>query len=263
MSQAIRTHSTLEKAPPRYLRVDGDYLAPDFERGDYVGLVPVEAFCQAGLYLLTITPRPELYVCRAAGEGMIEVRQGRAAQPLVLSREQFRVAAVAVAWGPLRRDLRSKSPRSTRRVLPPTRGDRRDWLGAVRHQISRRCRGVRMLAGEFAFQAEVASFLDDALPAGTFWTSVESFAGLDDPTLRTRLIERGVKCGFPDVLVVHRGRLIVLELKTGAAELSPAQERVRSDLRTAGAAGHLARDLVAVEDALRGEGVPLRWRMLL
>ena len=45
----------------------------------------------------------------------------------------------------------------------------------------------------------------------------------------------GVKAGIPDLLIVHRGRLIAVELKVPNGRLSPAQRDMHQRLALAGA----------------------------
>ena len=65
----------------------------------------------------------------------------------------------------------------------------------------------------------------------------------------------GQRPGIPDVLACLRGRLIAVEVKTGAAVLSAAQQRERGALERAGALYIEARRIEDVEDLLVAAGL--------
>jgi hypothetical protein len=85
----------------------------------------------------------------------------------------------------------------------------------------------------------------------------------DERAERLELVRRGVKPGFLGALIVHRGRLVVIELKTLIGELSAAQGRVRNGLIAAGPGWHLARGVAGVESALMRERIQEGRRLLL
>lgn len=60
------------------------------------------------------------------------------------------------------------------------------------------------------------------------------------------------QCGFPDLLVILRGRSLYLELKSpkGTGKLSPLQERMHLDLREAGAWVEVAQDMETIDSLL-------------
>lgn len=58
---------------------------------------------------------------------------------------------------------------------------------------------------------------------------------------------RGSDCGFPDLTMVRRGRLIFAELKTDTGKLRPEQEAWLSDLLETAAEVHLWRPSAWVE----------------
>jgi hypothetical protein len=75
---------------------------------------------------------------------------------------------------------------------------------------------------------------------------------------RARAQGEGVMAGVPDLCVIHRGRAIFIELKSGRGVMSPAQRSMAQRLVYAGAAVCCCRTVPEVEAALRRELVPLR-----
>ena len=70
--------------------------------------------------------------------------------------------------------------------------------------------------------------------------------------------QRGIKPGVPDILVLYRGKLIAIELKSRSGKCSPPQRFVREALRRAGARWWVARSAGAAMWALRKAGVRFR-----
>ncbi len=105
---------------------------------------------------------------------------------------------------------------------------------------------------EQIFQRQVAEFLTLALPTPDAWfTSIP--AGWGGMTRGP-----GYRAGTPDMLVLHEGQAIWLELKSSKGRLTYEQEQCHMDLVGAGCDWALCRTLEDVERALRRFGVPLR-----
>ena len=113
---------------------------------------------------------------------------------------------------------------------------------------------------EWQEQKKLASLLDKWLdPACTFWTATDPVA----PSALSGAIrkQRGVKPGVPDQLILYRGKLIAIELKSRGGKCSPPQRAVREDLLRAGARGWwVCRTARAAMWALRKSGVKFRTR---
>jgi hypothetical protein len=121
---------------------------------------------------------------------------------------------------------------------------------------------------EWQEQKKLARLLDKWLdPACTFWTAT-------DPVAASALSgairkQRGVKPGVPDILVLYRGKLIAVELKSRCGKCSPPQRAVREALLRTGAEWWECRSAHAAMWALAKSGVkfrvsavgtPERWR---
>ncbi len=124
---------------------------------------------------------------------------------------------------------------------------------------------------EWQEQKKLARLLDKWLdPACTFWTAT-------DPVASSALSgairkQRGVKPGVPDQLILYRGKLIAIELKSRCGKCSPPQRAVREDLLRAGARGWwvcrtaraamwaLARSGVCFRTLTNNDGSPERWK---
>lgn len=103
----------------------------------------------------------------------------------------------------------------------------------------------------------VAAYLDLALPEDAAWTTVEH-GGKRGKREAGRLKAKGIKAGWPDIIVIHQGRVAAIELKGPNGRLNPRQEAMHERLMLAGAPVYTATRLEEVEGFLRGCGVPLR-----
>ena len=111
---------------------------------------------------------------------------------------------------------------------------------------------------EWAEQIELTVQLNELLGPDVFWTAIDNqpwskVAGI----LRKK---RGVRSGMPDVLILYKGMLIGLELKSPIGKLSWAQKEVRLEILRAGGKWWMARSARAALMALRLSGVAFRHR---
>lgn len=112
---------------------------------------------------------------------------------------------------------------------------------------------------EAAFHKQVAGFLASAVQPPAFWTTFP--AGGGGRTRGARLKACGMIAGVPDILVVHNGQILGVELKTAKGRVSYVQQLAHARLRAAGAYVVTCRSLAEVEGALLGFGVPLSARV--
>lgn len=139
---------------------------------------------------------------------------------------------------------------------------------------SRRAPGWRPQAGprkrapsarpEEALHVLVADYLAQCLPpapAGPWWTHPHN-EGLRTGRDAGRARRMGQRPGTPDLLMVWRGGLIGIELKSVNGRLSDAQVAAHEHLRACGAAVHVCRSLDDVMAVLDQHGVPVRARPL-
>jgi hypothetical protein len=89
----------------------------------------------------------------------------------------------------------------------------------------------------------------------TFWTAVDTVARSATAGAMRRL--RGVRPGTPDTLVLYRGKLVALELKSRRGQCSRSQRLAREALSRAGASGGCAAGQRG-DVALRKSGVLFR-----
>jgi hypothetical protein len=113
---------------------------------------------------------------------------------------------------------------------------------------------------EWQEQVKLCRLLDRWLDSSrTFWTATDPVA----PSALSGAIrkQRGVKPGVPDILVLYRGKLIAIELKSRGGKCSAPQRAVREDLLRAGAGGWwVCRTARAAMWALHKSGVKFRTR---
>jgi hypothetical protein len=93
-------------------------------------------------------------------------------------------------------------------------------------------------------------------PACTFWTATDPVApSVTSGAMRKK---RGVKPGVPDTLVLYRGKLIAIELKSRRGQCSRSQRLAREALLRAGAQWWVCRSAHAAMWALARSGVCFR-----
>lgn len=116
----------------------------------------------------------------------------------------------------------------------------------------------------------VARFLSLALRSPTIWTSIDAGAGKMSRAAAGRRKARGVKAGWPDILVMHpvarAGNnygcwMLGIELKTAKGRLSPEQKAVAQAFEQAGGFAFVARSVDEVEWYLLDFGIPLFAKM--
>jgi len=112
--------------------------------------------------------------------------------------------------------------------------------------------------GETRLHCAVARFLRAAIDRkACFWTTFP--AGGGGATRGGILKAMGLKRGFPDILLLPRGRCACLiELKDEGGTLSPEQRDLHHELRELGCLVAVCRSLKGVADTLRVWGIPTR-----
>jgi hypothetical protein len=119
----------------------------------------------------------------------------------------------------------------------------------------------------------VAIALDTLLLPPAIWTTFPAGHGLLSAQAAARLHRLGMKRGWPDIIVIHNGRLHGLELKTRTGRLSKTREvrtrwggtrtvigqvEMHELLLRAGALVAVARSVDEVLEQLAAWGVPTR-----
>ncbi len=95
----------------------------------------------------------------------------------------------------------------------------------------------------------VARFLDLALPADCWWTTIGHGGG--GKVRGAKLKAAGLKAGAPDILIVYRGQALFIELKGPKGRLSPVQHETHYQIGEAGARVAMCRSVDEVETYLR------------
>jgi len=113
---------------------------------------------------------------------------------------------------------------------------------------------------EDELQRAVATYLRWALPDDATFTHLP-LGGQRHTKAAARLVGFGTKAGWPDLIIVFRGRALFIELKTLAGVLSDVQKQAHKKLSYCGADVMLCRSVPDVETQLRKAGVPLKARV--
>lgn len=121
---------------------------------------------------------------------------------------------------------------------------------------------------EDELQANVAKYLDRALPLASWWTATANGAWLGGDKRRrmiqaARLKRTGVKSGAPDLIILHDGRFLGIELKVEGETLTDKQMEAEDQIVIAGGGFAVARSIEQVEQALLHWQVPLRARVTI
>lgn len=106
---------------------------------------------------------------------------------------------------------------------------------------------------ERALQEQVFGFFALALPSDAV-----AFTIPNGDRAMTRA--PGTLSGIPDIGIIYRGRIILIELKTAIGAVRPKQRFVHDQLTRAGAVVSVCRSLGQVEDLLASL-MPLRARL--
>lgn len=103
---------------------------------------------------------------------------------------------------------------------------------------------------------QVASFLALALPIDAFWTTFP--AGGGGRFRGAQLKRAGLTPGVPDIMILHKGRALFIELKTEKGRVSLAQQDAHRAIMLAGGAVAICRTLDDIVCALTQWNVPMR-----
>ena len=119
---------------------------------------------------------------------------------------------------------------------------------------------MRMIETEAQLQANVITFFRHALPDETVYFAVPNGEYRTKKT-GARLKKQGVMPGVADIIIVHEGRIIGLELKTKKGRQSAEQVEFAKRLTKAGGAYYIARSLAEVELVLAAEHIGVKARV--
>ena len=114
-----------------------------------------------------------------------------------------------------------------------------------------------MARREWQEQVKLSLLLETWLnPANTFWTATDPVASsAKSGAMRRR---RGVKPGVPDILILHRGKLVTIELKSPQGRCSLSQRAAREALLRAGAQWFECRSAAAAMWSISKAGIRFR-----
>lgn len=103
---------------------------------------------------------------------------------------------------------------------------------------------------------QVARWLDVALTPASWWTTIPLGGG---GVIRGAHLKRsGAKKGSPDILIIHDGRALFIELKAAKGRVSDEQGECHQAIWSAGAVVVICRSVDDVRRALLAFGAPVR-----
>ena len=107
---------------------------------------------------------------------------------------------------------------------------------------------------ENQIQRSIAKYLDVVLPVDAFWTAINPIPG-KSIVAAANSMAMGMKAGVPDILILHKGKTIWIEVKKEGGYLSKVQKSLHMDIDTAGGAVYTARSIDDIIEILELEGV--------
>ena len=113
-------------------------------------------------------------------------------------------------------------------------------------------------ATEDQFHLAVAELLDVCLIPPTLYTTFPAGYGKLSKATAGKLRAKGMKPGFPDILVFDRRRVVGLELKVGKGTLSAKQREMHARLQAVGIRVYVIRHLNDVIMSLADAGIHYR-----
>lgn len=113
--------------------------------------------------------------------------------------------------------------------------------------------------GEYAIHKQISDFLAFALTPESYYTTVENSnlqGGTAGMIKQARNRERGVKAGFPDIIIIHRGQICCLEVKRPGKGATDTQSVEHKKLKEAGAQVEVVYDVDEVRKLLKIWQIP-------
>lgn len=107
----------------------------------------------------------------------------------------------------------------------------------------------------------VARYLDLALPADSWWTTIGHGWGKLGKATAGIGKSCGIKAGVPDILILYNGTAHFLELKSGTGRLSKVQQAAADAIINTHAHWALCRSLNDVTFFLKAWSIPTRARV--
>lgn len=110
---------------------------------------------------------------------------------------------------------------------------------------------------EASLQVRLMDYLGWTLPANAFAFHCPN-GGSRNPIEAANLKRQGVKAGVPDIVIIHDGKVLGLELKSATGTLSASQNETFPKLRAAGMRIEVARTFDEAISLIREIGVHLK-----
>jgi len=114
---------------------------------------------------------------------------------------------------------------------------------------------------EFRLACVVAGYLARALPVEALWTAFPAGEARSAIT-GARLKRMGLQRGWPDYLIIYRGKLLGVELKAGSGTATTEQSFVGCAMIAHGFDWTVIRSTEELEHFLIGHAIPLRATVL-
>jgi hypothetical protein len=130
------------------------------------------------------------------------------------------------------------------------------WKLPAGYAKSPRKPGVKRAHPEQSLQTHVAELLGWLLPPEVPWTAIGHGGGGKQRGMILKGM--GVHAGWPDLMLIYRGRPCFIELKATQGALSPAQKVVHTAITVAGGVVAVCRSIDQVRDILAVWGIPTR-----
>jgi hypothetical protein len=108
---------------------------------------------------------------------------------------------------------------------------------------------------ENQIQRKIKQYLDIVLSADSFWTAINPIPS-KSIIAAANSKAMGMKAGVPDILILHKGKTIWIEVKKEGGYLSRRQKEVHEQIAMAGGDVFTARSVDDVQELLQ------KWRII-
>lgn len=118
-----------------------------------------------------------------------------------------------------------------------------------------------MLLKEYALHVQISNYLSWVLTEDSYFTTVENSNHTGGSVGRTNQIKdkrKGVKAGFPDVLIIFKGLAYLIEIKVPKKDATPIQRAEHEKIRRAGGRVEVAHSLEEIREFLNKYHIPTR-----
>lgn len=118
-----------------------------------------------------------------------------------------------------------------------------------------------MLLKEYALHVQISDYLCWVLNKDCYYTSVENsnhMGGMIGRANQVKDKRKGVKTGFPDLLIIYKGQIYLLEIKIPGKDPTPVQKQEHIRIRQAGGIVEVVHSIDEIRNFFNKYNIPTR-----